>query len=136
MTFDQSSYLKDWHRRNPGKAKEYARRRDPSKRKAEQQRYQEKAKLDLLAAYGAECACCGESRYEFLTLDHIGGDGAGHKRRERVSGGFALYARLRKQGFPSGYRILCWNCNSAIGVYGRCPHEFERIAEALGKAEQ
>ncbi len=30
--------------------------------------------------YGKKCACCGESIYEFLTIDHINNDGAKHKR--------------------------------------------------------
>jgi len=71
---------------------------------------------------GAHCLCCGENHFEFLTLDHIGGGGAEHKRQLAVSGGYALYRRLKKQGFPSGLRVLCWNCNCSLGMYGYCPH--------------
>jgi hypothetical protein len=27
------------------------------------------------------CACCGESRFEFLTLDHVNNDGKHHRRQ-------------------------------------------------------
>ena len=64
------------------------------------------------------CACCGEARMGFLTVDHINGGGNAHKREI----GSKLYSLLRKSGFPSGYRILCFNCNIASGLYGRCPH--------------
>ena len=78
-----------------------------------------------LAAYGGVCACCGEAAPAFLTIDHIGGGGNAHRRA--LSGGgrtsFRIYAWLRRQGYPTGYRVLCWNCNLARGVYGGCPHE-------------
>jgi hypothetical protein len=30
---------------------------------------------------------------------------------------------LITNGFPSGFRTLCHNCNMAKGLYGTCPHE-------------
>ena len=30
---------------------------------------------------------------------------------------------LLRHGFPEGFRVLCHNCNQAIGVYGACPHQ-------------
>jgi hypothetical protein len=29
---------------------------------------------------------------------------------------------LARNGFPDGYRVLCHNCNMALGQYGYCPH--------------
>ena len=78
----------------------------------------------VLAAYGGTCSCCGEARYEFLTLDHVGGGGSDHRRAIHRK----VYAEVRRLGFPSGYRLLCWNCNCATGRYGYCPHERERAA--------
>ena len=85
-----------------------------------------------LRAYGGEkpvCACrnCKESHYEFLTIDHINGGGSQH-RREVVKGSGDMYRWLRNNNYPPGFRVLCWNCNLAIALYGKCPHERERNA--------
>jgi hypothetical protein len=82
-----------------------------------------------LAAYGGECACCGESRREFLAIDHIGGGGGDHRRSlfgKRNAGGHVFYRWLHQQGYPLGFRVLCHNCNQSMGLYGYCPHEVER----------
>jgi len=84
-------------------------------------------RMDVLVAYSGDpprCACCGETTYEFLTLDHI--NGGGDKHRKRVGGSTNVYRELRKQGYPEGYRILCMNCNHAHGHYGFCPHQRKR----------
>lgn len=79
-------------------------------------------KREVIAAYGGECACCGEQTYEFLTVDHVGGWGAEH-RRVVGEGTGNIYRWLKNNGFPQGiFRILCWNCNCAMGVHGYCPH--------------
>lgn len=86
------------------------------------------ARLQVLIHYGGtppSCKCCGEHRYEFLAIDHIEGGG----RQERLAAkenGNSLHARLRKAGFPPGYRVLCHNCNASHGAFGYCPHERER----------
>src|SRR5437899_2006489 len=68
----------------------------------------------VIAAYGGQCACCGETTTEFLAVDHINGGGAAH--RTSVSG--HLYLELERLGYPSdGYRLLCHNCNQALGLY-------------------
>ena len=68
-----------------------------------------------------KCACCGENLIEFLALDHIKGrEAMGDKRGDT---GIKIYRRLEKNGFPSGYQILCHNCNIAKGKDGICPHK-------------
>lgn len=74
--------------------------------------------MDALNAYGGICACCGEKNIEFLTIDHVMRDGAEH--RKEIGNG--IMAWLKKNDYPSGFRILCWNCNKAIGLYGYCCH--------------
>lgn len=77
----------------------------------------------ILDAYGNSCACCGETLFEFLTLDHIENDGAAHRRELKANGrSERIYNDLIARGFPTGFRILCFNCNSALGFYGYCPH--------------
>lgn len=73
----------------------------------------------VLKHYGAACACCGEATQEFLTIDHVNGDGA---RRRRTDQGAMWYRRIIAQGFPTDLQILCWNCNAAKAYWGTCPH--------------
>ena len=83
----------------------------------------------VLEAYGNKCTCCGESTFEFLTIDHINGNGATERKELRLTGS-KLYWKLRKEGFPKdNYRILCLNCNAARGFYGYCPHTVTRIPD-------
>ena len=56
-----------------------------------------------------ECALCDEKHFEFLALDHVNGDGAKH-RREMGQGSYQL-RMLQKAGYPTGFRVLCHNCN-------------------------
>lgn len=80
-------------------------------------------KMQVFNAYGGPvCACCGEKRVEFLSVDHIHNDGAVHRR---IIGPSKLYRHLRKHGYPPGYQILCMNCNFAKSRFGMCPHEKE-----------
>ena len=74
-------------------------------------------RLRALAHYGGCCACCGESEVLFLTIDHVFGGGSQHRKQ----GGQKICRFLVKHNFPEGFRVLCWNCNAAIGLYGQCP---------------
>lgn len=94
--------------------------------------YNKQLRRDFLDAYGGRCACCGESRVEFLTLDHI--HGGGKADRDANHGSYPIYARLKREGWPRDrYRILCMNCNHAARL-GPCPHETERNSERARNA--
>ena len=84
----------------------------------------DRLRVEVLSAYSSEdapvCSCCGEKHLEFLTLDHVEGGGCQERKKYPAT---MLFRRLRKQGFPSGYRVLCYNCNNSIGMYGYCPHK-------------
>jgi hypothetical protein len=83
-------------------------------------------KVEIFNKYGGpRCKCCGETIFDFLTLDHIKGGGTAH-RREIDRAGTTFYSWLKKNHFPKGYRVLCMNCNLAIGHTGECPHEKRR----------
>jgi hypothetical protein len=89
-------------------------------------------KLRMLDHYGQECACCGEAEVAFLTLDHIEGNGRAHRCEalgHESLGGSYFYRWLEKQGWPGGYQVLCWNCNSAKHFLGECPHQTARRKE-------
>lgn len=82
----------------------------------------QKIKLKVFMHYSngdPKCACCGEKRLEFLCLDHI--NGGGMKHRKTFSG--SIHFWIVKHGYPPGYRVMCHNCNMAIGFFGYCPHQ-------------
>lgn len=83
-----------------------------------------------LAQYGSVCGCCGETDSRFLTIDHINSDGAQHRRElkaQNISSGESFYRWLRREGWPTGYQTLCFNCNSGRQINrGVCPHQEER----------
>lgn len=84
-----------------------------------------KLKHEVWAEYGgSKCFCCGASDQEFLTIDHINGGGAKHRKEMRADGSQNIYGWLKKNKYPNKheYRVLCMNCNWAFGMYGRCPH--------------
>lgn len=84
--------------------------------------YRKKARMEVLQYYSKEgipqCECCGEKQIEFLAIDHI--EGKGNKHRKKIHNHIELF--LKRKRFPSGYRILCHNCNLSLGFYGYCPH--------------
>ena len=68
-----------------------------------------------------KCACCGESEYKFLTIDHINGGGIKHLKQFKSRS--AYIAWFVKNNFPPGFQVLCYNCNCSKGYYGICPHQ-------------
>lgn len=76
--------------------------------------------------YGGRCTCCGETQFEFLTIDHTGNDGAEHRRT--VTGTRNIVHWLIRNQFPNGFQILCWNCNTAKQFHGGCPHQLTGTA--------
>lgn len=107
---------RDYHRKN----KEERNRKSKERNKKLNQKY----RVQVLIHYGGDppkCACCGESEFRFLTLDHINGGGSkqrreifdGTKRKDR--GGVPFYRWVKKNGFPEGFQVLCSNCNMAKG---------------------
>lgn len=139
MTFNRHA----WVKANPEKIASYQRKyaqTHPEMMRAKQARWKQRhpeetrawvrgayarAKYELLVAYGGPiCVCCGEETLDFLTLDHVNGDGAIHRRQ--FGGATALYIWLRQNGYPDDVplQVLCWNCqwgkrkNSDV-----CPHE-------------
>lgn len=83
--------------------------------------YNKRIRLEVLEHYGNKCACCGITEYEFLAIDHIKGGGIKH-RKEIGNAGNSIAKWLKKNNYPEGFRILCHNCNLALGIHGHCPH--------------
>jgi hypothetical protein len=112
-------------RRDTQRAYDRARyERDPEAARARARSVGVRRRWAVLQYYGGAtpaCACCGESAVEFLAIDHIDGGGEQHRNHLKADG-TSLYRWLIEQSFPVGYRVLCHNCNSALGYYGYCPH--------------
>lgn len=102
-----------------GKRHHAANREKENARHRERDRYLRKRALE--AHGGACCKCCNEQIYEFLTIDYINGRSLhGHSRK---IAGSVLYRWLAKNNYPSGFQVLCLNCNYAKSFYSSCPHQ-------------
>jgi len=87
-------------------------------------KYNRKLKRVVLNYYGNKCICCGEQIIQFLTIDHINGNGCRHRKKLGVSSGSDFYKWLIDNNFPGGFQILCFNCNCGKSVNGGiCPHK-------------
>src|SRR3989304_6254325 len=67
--------------------------------------HRRRLKLNVLRHYSfgeLKCACCGDGNIEFLTIDHINGGGAKHRRElgggKIAHGGGSFYTWLVKSG--------------------------------------
>lgn len=98
--------------------------------------YHRSLKNRVIEAYGGKCACYGEKRIEFLSIDHPNNNGQ-EDRKKRGKGGLsgAFYRSLIRDGFPEGYQVACYNCNMAWAFFGYCPHHprLHRIVERRPK---
>lgn len=88
--------------------------------------YSKKIRSEVLTHYGGKCACCNESYYEFLAIDHMNGFGSRHRRELKIEGQKFIFW-LKRSNYPEGFQVLCHNCNMAIGFNGYCPHHPEII---------
>jgi hypothetical protein len=143
--FDHREYQRARRRENPERYREYDRkyylkhRSDPkwrekrraylitycrlnkNRRNAVSRNWHQRLKASVLEHYGIACACCGESTYEFLCIDHI--NGGGNRQRKQFGCNRSFYSWLKRTGYPEGFRTLCHNCNQSLGYNGYCPHQ-------------
>lgn len=107
---------REYRKRHPDRIKNlnqnYYKKNKPVVNQKNRDRYIELKKLTF-SKYSQnntiECAICGENTLNFLTLDHIKG-----RKKHQHSTMFSaakLWYYLKKNDFPPGYQILCWNCN-------------------------
>ena len=114
-----NEYVKEWRKKNKEKFH------------ATQKKCYDTARIDALTQYSGgtpKCACCGEEGLVFLTIDHIHGNGSEERRARTKELGYApsgnsLVYWLKKNDYPEGYQILCYNCNMAKRNNKQCPHQ-------------
>lgn len=117
-----------WASKNPEKIKAHTakfREKHRESLRANQRRLHQELKLETIRRYGGVCQCCGISEPQFLTIDHMRGDGSEHRREIFGNNKFAgsrFYRWLKKENWPEGFQVLCFNCNVAKGKCGVCPH--------------
>lgn len=76
-----------------------------------QSKWRKKFRTEVLFHYSPSLKCtkCGFSDIRALTIDHITGGGA--KQREQLNtSSYGLYCWLKKNNYPKGYQVLCFNC--------------------------
>jgi hypothetical protein len=94
-------YNKEWRRKNPARLK------------ATLAKYYQKLKESMLKAYSSgkpACKWCGQVDIDILCLDHVNNDGNIH--RKALGGTMRVYQWIRKHNYPSGFQVLCYNCNN------------------------
>jgi hypothetical protein len=123
-------HRREWYIKHSEERKEYAKNyyqhhrfelNEANKKKSPI--YWKKIRLDVMQHYSKSevpfCACCGENMIEFLTIDHINNNGAEHRREV----GTKTILWIRRNNYPDGFQVLCYNCNCAKQYSGGCPHK-------------
>jgi hypothetical protein len=128
---------REYHATHKEQEAEYrAKNRDKHNRSDKERKQQ--LKLYVISLYGGHCDLCGPANPdawnpEFLTLDHVNGDGAEHRRAVGRSAGYKIYAEVLALGVPdfSRFRLLCWNHNDETGITSK-----KKPFNLLSKSEQ
>lgn len=83
-------------------------------------------RMRAIKHYGGKCACCGETEYTFLAIDHIDGGGNEHRKAIKKSSGGGIVTWLIRHDYPDGFQILCHNCNMSKHINkGVCAHKIK-----------
>lgn len=108
----KSSQTAEYHR-------EYAKKNRARIRKNRRD-WERKVREETLVHYGAQCACCQESLFEFLGVYPKRGTAMPETR-------VPIIYWLWSHGLPEGWQVLCRNCGGALERLGYCPHRHGTI---------
>jgi hypothetical protein len=131
-TPEYKAWQKRWFKRNKKHLADYAAKRYREKKEyicKQAKDYRNRLRAEVFSHYGGEvCACCGITEPSFLTLGHINGDGAAHRKKIGLEkmGGYNFYRWLKRNGYPPlPLRVECFNCNCGKHYRngGKCIHE-------------
>jgi hypothetical protein len=113
----------EWRKKNPEKYRAIEERHRTQYRGVKKQTHIERRLLVLnfYSKGSMKCACCGEKELVMLTIDHINNDGGRHRKSDKSAGYIVWW--IIKNNFPSGFQVLCMNCNWAKRITGICPHK-------------
>lgn len=124
-------YHANYEKSKEQKRKSRLKHRDQTNLRIKIRRKNEKHEVMSIYSKGEPmCACCNESIFEFLEIDHISGrKQMVNDEKLRMLGydsklqGKELYLWLKKNNCPEGFQVLCSNCNKAKWQFGKCPHQ-------------
>ena len=100
------------------KQKEWA-AANPERRRGVALEYYYRLQDKVIKAYGGYvCAWCGIDEPTVLCIDHVENNGNQHRKqlgsgKNKSAGGGRFYRWLIENGYPTGYQVLCMNCNHA-----------------------
>jgi hypothetical protein len=92
------------------KVKEQQKIWDRRSAKKKNKKKRNKLKLKIVGHYSNGTMACNRCKFadiRALSIDHINGDGAKHRREVP---GLQLYGWLETNNFPDGFQVLCMNC--------------------------
>lgn len=145
-------YNQRWNEKNPERRREISQAHD-RRREGTTARHAQRAevrtrrhirqRVAVIERYGGQCAFCGTTQYEHLTIDHVNGDGGEHRAAMATQYRGITDYLYRTEFRPDLYRVLCWNCHMAMTRYGVRPdgeslHDMEhwRTVSALRYKER
>jgi hypothetical protein len=101
----------------------------------------QKIKRDVLEHYSnsrpVACVRCGIEDIRVLSVDHVDGNGAAHRKKLKTRGGTAFYAWLRRHNYPPGFQVLCMNHQWIKRVENHeCNHQAPRNAPSATSSER
>ncbi len=71
------------------------------------------AVINVLTNGEGTCRCCGQGDIDVLGIDHIHNNGNQHRASLGPGfGGDKFYRWLVHNDYPTGYQVLCMNCNT------------------------
>jgi len=115
----EATYRKKHPEKYRAKSRNYQRRKwaeRPEFARKYQRDYRKKVRQELVIIYGGKCICCGETKIEFLALDHINNDG--NIQRKTIGSGIQMYLYIKRTK-PKDIQVLCHNCNIAKKNYAK-----------------
>lgn len=107
--------------------KERKARRDPEKVRERTNINARKRRQALINDLGGSCACCGETTYEFLEIDHIYNNGGEH--RKELNRPALNTSDLRKH--MDELQVLCGNCHNSKSHFEVCVHQSFKLINML-----
>lgn len=107
MTFDRAAYMQEYQR---AYMPAYREAHVKELRRYDRNRYLE-AKGIAFAALGGRCCLCGEDEQEFLTVDHVSGDGCQGRRGRRE-----VYLSISRGTGIGSSRLLCRSCSFGLST--------------------
>jgi len=99
-----------WESSKPWYKRQYQQLHNPEIRESRRKKYHAE-RMEIIAHYsnGQECCQgCGCSDVRVLTVDHIKNNGNEHRALDPSAN--KIYKWLLRNGLPTGFQILCWNC--------------------------